>query len=434
MAQLLVLLTGGVLILAVVRQATAPAKNVVQGVPTSLTFLPDNRTVLVTTNSVRSPGSIVTFDATAGSVKRTKHFPDAETSEPSMGVPVGLAVSADGNECVVVDSYGVVSFLDWPSGTVVNSSRVHRWKTWYRNRRMILSFRRIGAVAIAKDVPYAVTGGLGPEVALWDMNRKQEIARWPVGVEMMIDPLISEEPDVKANDIPTDPELAAWQGRGNVQSLAISRDARIVVVGFGNVGREVVVFDVATGQSTLSIPCLSQRGGAFALSPDGRTLAVHDGGTITFWDSETGTPDGTLEVPDSLIVCLSFSPDGSLLATGANDGVIRLWDVAARTELDTAHAPGYLASLRFSPAGEVLVAGTYQSFLEDRPWSGMLTCWTVIKTPGPFLMPQIPAWIKLAFVGSIVWTVLWFLALRKRIRPGRTESGPKGMGVVSGEK
>ncbi|MCH8043249.1 MAG: hypothetical protein IID44_05975 [Planctomycetes bacterium] len=316
----------------------------------------------------------------------------------------------------------------------MNSSKVHRWKYWIPNKYIVFGFSHTGTVAVAKDVPYCVTAGRGPEIVLWDMQRKQEITRWPVGFERTWPPLLSDLRNGKATLIQPDPKLAAWQGRGNVESLAISRDGRIVVVGFGNAGREVVVFDVATGQSTLSIPCLSQHGGAFALSPDGRTLAVHDGGTITFWDSETGTPDGTLEVPDSLIVCLSFSPDGSLLATGANDGVIRLWDVAARTELDTAHAPGYLASLRFSPDGEVLVAGTYQSFLEDRPWSGMLTCWTVIKTPGPFLMPQIPAWIKLAFVGSIVWTVLWFLALRKRIRPGRTESGPKGMGVVSGEK
>ncbi len=57
-----------------------------------------------------------------------------------------------------------------------------------------------------------------------------------------------------------------------------------------------------------------------------------------------------------------YSPDGSKLATAGDDGLTKLWDVAAGRELATIHQPGQekqtVGYLAFSPDGKLLATAT----------------------------------------------------------------------------
>ena len=64
---------------------------------------------------------------------------------------------------------------------------------------------------------------------------------------------------------------------------------------------------------------------ALSFSPDGSRLASgSDDKTVRLWDGATGAPISTLEGHSDYVTSLSFSPDGSRLASGSYDKIVRL--------------------------------------------------------------------------------------------------------------
>lgn len=63
-------------------------------------------------------------------------------------------------------------------------------------------------------------------------------------------------------------------------------------------------------------------------SPDGQVLLTTTKKTVKLWDAFTGKPKFTLAGHERDITAATFSRDGSKLATGSEDGTVKLWDVA----------------------------------------------------------------------------------------------------------
>ena len=61
----------------------------------------------------------------------------------------------------------------------------------------------------------------------------------------------------------------------------------------------------------------------------------------------------------SAVESVAFSPDGKTLATGSDDGSVRLWDVASRRQIGRplTSQSGEVRSVAFSPDGKTLATG-----------------------------------------------------------------------------
>src|SRR5262249_15893282 len=122
------------------------------------------------------------------------------------------------------------------------------------------------------------------------------------------------------------------------------------------------VWDAQTYQEVLSLKRGKEHGiYGLAFSQDGRGLAVCEGSQPTFslLDVATGRPLRTFAGHREGVYALASSPDGSFLASGGMDGLVKIWDPATGRELRTLRGhSGLVSSLAYSPDGRLLTSAS----------------------------------------------------------------------------
>jgi WD40 repeat protein/transcriptional regulator with XRE-family HTH domain len=155
-----------------------------------------------------------------------------------------------------------------------------------------------------------------------------------------------------------------------VLSVAISPDGKLLAA--GTLDGAIWLWDTANGE--LQSVCRDGEANwvcwSVAFSPDGTILA---GGSedwhIRLWSVQRGELLTTLRGHTSWVYSVAFSADGSLLASGSHDRTIRLWDVAnvakaecvqvldlEKTCVDSEKTR--VKAVRFSPSGTLLASGS----------------------------------------------------------------------------
>jgi len=175
--------------------------------------------------------------------------------------------------------------------------------------------------------------------------------------------------------------LAVIEGHaGAVLDLAFSPDGRWLASSCQN--RSVRIWDVRSHTcEAILLPHM-----AWALrvtfSSDGKRLAASTCHYVHLWDVGSKQIIARFLSGKALNCCLKFSPDGSLLAVGSEDGAVRLWHGESQDPIAT--LTGHIArvvDLGFSHDGKFLVSASADS--SARVWRFDGTSWILHTVLSP---------------------------------------------------
>ena len=146
--------------------------------------------------------------------------------------------------------------------------------------------------------------------------------------------------------------------------IDFSDDGRLVAAAVCNrPGPTAYVWDTTSGETVFTAPS-GQCGQSVDLGPAGRLLAVQsiEEGVpnVLVWDIETAKEVLAVAHFPAWIGVVQFSPDGSQLLTGGEDGTVRIWDLASGDLIRafTGHT-GPVEDATWSSDGTVIVSGSH---------------------------------------------------------------------------
>jgi WD40 repeat protein len=234
--------------------------------------------------------------------------------------PCDLALRPDGTAAYVVDTDGRVT--EWPI----------EWGAFGEPRVLAGLAGESPRIAVDGSGRYAVTTSWVDPAKLWDLESGTFVRALPKS-EKMRGVAFSPAGPVVACGSYTD-HFAVWELDRLSSPLGARKKHRVPKVG---------------DQSDVW---------SIAYSPDGRRLATgHMDSSMSIWDMERGRQLHNWYVQDCSVRDLEFSPCGTVLATAQQDGKVHLWETETRRALARLPAhQGSASSVAFNPADGVTIA------------------------------------------------------------------------------
>jgi WD40 repeat protein len=226
----------------------------------------------------------------------------------------------------------------------------------------------VSSLAFSPNGKFLASATMDGEVKFWDVETGQEvntinapgsyngdIAYSPDGQTLAI-----ATDNVGLWDLETDQLVRTFSGSPHGDnSIAFSPNGSLLAT---LELYAVFLWDVDSGQivKKLSLdPSLNSVPSCLAFSPDGDFLAIGQSATVQIWSVETGQELNIFRGFDGWIKSVDISPDGKIVASGANSAAypVRLWDISSGLEKQRFGSLFDVEIVAFSPDGTLLAVG-----------------------------------------------------------------------------
>ena len=216
--------------------------------------------------------------------------------------------------------------------------------------------------SFAPDGERVVMGGDDGAVRIWDLSNgsvrvlpghtKASVATsTPDGNHVVS---ASEDRTARLWDLATGSSRVVYSGAPQLFAVAVDPDGKLIALGGG---LPPIVIQPLDGGPRLVLR--GHRGivNDVMFSPDGKHLASgSDDGTVRIWNTATGKLERTLNGHGQSVDSVAYSPDGRRIVSAGADATVRIWDVSGGSPLILRGHEGPVASAAFDPTGTRVVS------------------------------------------------------------------------------
>jgi WD40 repeat protein len=198
--------------------------------------------------------------------------------------------------------------------------------------------KTVAAVAVTPDGMLGVTGSYDRTIRLWDLESGTSRAVLKGHPNNVVSTRVSPDGSLLASGgVGTELRLWTLPTGELLKVVSHAHDGAVVVSGFTPDGTRLVTIGADNLLAVRGVPELEEHwsvsvgaGGTHqsSISPDGRLIAVTVDHAVRVIDLETGAAVDELPFEVKGVYGVSFSADGTVLATATADSFLRTWSLA----------------------------------------------------------------------------------------------------------